>query len=102
MHRAGDEVDTERAMANEGAPPIGEIGALFVEPGVMGAGVGRVLWAHAVAAARAAGFVRLRIDADPGAEGFYLRMGARRCGDSPSGSVPGRTLPRLEFDCRAT
>jgi GNAT superfamily N-acetyltransferase len=82
----------------EGEPPEGEIGALFVEPDVIGSGAGRALWAHAVAIARRAGFCRLRIDADPGAEGFYLRMGAQRCGEAPSGSVPGRMLPRLEYD----
>lgn len=88
----------------EGEPPEGEIGALFVEPDAIGSGTGagRALFAHAVSVARAAGFARLRIDADPDAEGFYLRMGARRVGEAPSGSVPGRVLPRLEYDLSAT
>nr|WP_211354784.1 hypothetical protein [Stackebrandtia albiflava] len=34
-------------------------------------------------------------DADPGAEPFYRRMGAVRIGEAPSGSVPGRVLPRM-------
>jgi GNAT superfamily N-acetyltransferase len=82
----------------EGSPPEGEIGALFVEPREIGAGAGRALWLHAVATARAAGFARLIVDADPGAEGFYLRMGATRVGESPSGSLPGRMLPRLVYE----
>lgn len=82
----------------EGDPPAGEIGSLFVEPDVIGSGAGRALWDHAVGVARAAGFARLLIAADPGAEGFYLRMGALRRGEVPSGSVPGRVLPRLEYD----
>jgi GNAT superfamily N-acetyltransferase len=88
----------------EGDPPEGEIGALFVEPDLIGsgAGAGRALFDHAARVARAAGFARLRIDADPGAEGFYLRMGARRVGEAPSGSVPGRALPRLEYVLSAT
>jgi SAM-dependent methyltransferase len=41
--------------------------------------------------------VRLTIDADPHAEAFYVAMGAARVGESPSGSIPGRMLPRLEL-----
>jgi GNAT superfamily N-acetyltransferase len=83
----------------EGDPPEGEIGALFVEPALIrGVGAGRALWAHALELARAAGFARLLIAADPDAEGFYLRMGARRCGEVPSRSVPGRMLPQLSYD----
>jgi GNAT superfamily N-acetyltransferase len=81
-----------------GAPPDGEIAALFVEPDVIGSGAGRALFARVIDLARAAGFTRLTIDSDPGAEGFYLRMGARRSGESPSGSHPGRMLPRLVYD----
>ncbi|HEU4410261.1 MAG TPA: GNAT family N-acetyltransferase [Polyangiaceae bacterium] len=88
----------------EGEPPEGEIGALFVEPDLIGSGsgAGRALFAHAAAVARSAGFACLLIDADPGAEGFYLRLGARRVGEAPSGSVPGRMLPRLAYEIVAT
>ncbi|MCU0683879.1 MAG: SDR family NAD(P)-dependent oxidoreductase [Polyangiaceae bacterium] len=82
----------------EGDPPFGEIGALFIEPALMGVGAGQALWLHAVEAARAAGFALLSIDSDPGAEGFYLRMGARRVGESPSASIPGRMLPCLVYE----
>lgn len=37
------------------------------------------------------------IDAGPGAVGFYQAMGAERAGTAPSGSIPGRTLPRLRY-----
>lgn len=37
------------------------------------------------------------IDADPNAEPFYRAMGAVRIGATPSGSIPGRELPLLEF-----
>ncbi|HEU4538100.1 MAG TPA: GNAT family N-acetyltransferase, partial [Polyangiaceae bacterium] len=82
----------------DGRPPFGEIGALFVEPRAIGTGAGRALWLHAVDAARAAGFALLSVDSDPEAEGFYLRMGARRVGESPSGSIPGRVLPCLMYE----
>ncbi|MCB9761828.1 MAG: GNAT family N-acetyltransferase [Alphaproteobacteria bacterium] len=75
-----------------------ELDDLFVEPGAIGQGVGRRLMAHAVEAARRAGYARLRIEADPFAEGFYQRMGARRVGEAPSQSIPGRMLPLLLLD----
>jgi GNAT superfamily N-acetyltransferase len=81
-----------------GDPPVGSLDHLFVEPAEIGTGVGRTLWRHAVAAAQSLGFTRIQIEADPGAEAFYLAMGARRRGTAPSGSIPGRELPLLEYD----
>ncbi|MGP3910072.1 GNAT family N-acetyltransferase [Nonomuraea sp. 10N515B] len=79
----------------EGDPPEGELGMLFVEPDAIGQGIGRLLFEHAVAGARGLGFARLVIEADPHAEPFYLAMGATRIGMTPSGSIPGRSLPLL-------
>jgi GNAT superfamily N-acetyltransferase len=73
-----------------------EVVACFVEPQTIGRGVGRALWRHAEALAMAAGAGTLGVDSDPFAEGFYLAMGAVRIGESPSGAIPGRLLPRLE------
>lgn len=82
----------------EGDPPVGEVGLLFVEPDAIGAGVGRDLYHHVLATARASGFTRLRIEADPNAVSFYRAMGARAAGGGPSGSVPGRGLPVFAVD----
>ena len=79
-----------------GDPPEGTLADLFVEPDHIGTGVGRALWHHAIGAARTLGFERLTLEADPGAEPFYLAMGAHRIGSVPSGSIPGRVLPVLE------
>ena len=81
----------------DGRPPEGVLTNLWVDPDAIGSGVGRRLWTHAVESARAGGFSGLLIDADPNAEGFYLRMGAERIGEQPSGSIPGRMLPLLRF-----
>ncbi len=81
----------------DGGPPVAELGQMFVEPVHIGRGIGTALWRHAVARAVADGIHTLTIDADPFAEGFYLAMGATRTGTVPSGSVPGRELPRLAF-----
>jgi GNAT superfamily N-acetyltransferase len=79
----------------DGQPPRGELGNLWVDPPAIGTGLGRRLWDHALAIARTAGFTELRIESDPNAEGFYLAMGAQPAGRTPSGSIPGRTLPLL-------
>ena len=72
-----------------------ELRMIFVEPVWVRSGVGRVLWAHAEAHALAFGAETLELDADPNAMPFYERMGMRQIGESPSGSIPGRTLPRM-------
>lgn len=81
----------------EGEPPAGELGMLFVDPAVIGRGVGGALFARLAASATELGFHRLTIASDPNAEPFYLARGAVRIGAVPSGSVPGRVLPLLAF-----
>jgi len=80
-----------------GTPPVGDLAHLFVDPPFIGTGLGRTLFEETVGLAREAGFTRVTVDADPGAEGFYLRMGAERAGSSRSGSIPGRVLPHLAY-----
>ncbi len=76
-----------------------ELDHLWVHPSALGAGVGRVLYAHAVAVARRGGARTLVIDADPNAAGFYERMGARRTGAVPA-SMDGveRARPQYTVD----
>lgn len=71
---------------------------LFVEPTLLRGGVGRVLFEWAKTTAAASGAARMVIEADPDAVPFYRRLGARDDGFAPSGSVPGRLLPRLVLD----
>jgi GNAT superfamily N-acetyltransferase len=58
-----------------------ELEHLWVLPERMGAGVGRALFEHAVRTAASLGAGVVGIEADPNAEGFYRRMGARRVGE---------------------
>ncbi|OAI43033.1 hypothetical protein AYO41_00510 [Verrucomicrobia bacterium SCGC AG-212-E04] len=71
--------------------------SLFVAPEWIRHGFGEKLWRHAVDFARGAGHKSFLIESDPNAEGFYLRMGARRVGDIVS-PASGRTLPLLQYD----
>lgn len=81
--------------------PIGEeadLTKLFVDPAALRSGIGRLLFAWASDAARGMGARCLVIEADPDAAPFYRRLGARDAGLVPSGSIAGRTLPKLIFD----
>lgn len=69
--------------------------ALFVDPSIIGTGVGRRLFLWSVEAARALGAARMEIASDSGAAAFYRAMGAVDAGEVASGSIPGRKLPRL-------
>lgn len=72
-----------------------ELELLFIDPGFMGTGAGKMLYRWAVSAAQERGARRLDILSDPGARGFYEAMGARFAGGQKSKAVPGRVLPRL-------
>ncbi len=74
-----------------------ELLKLFVEPQVLRKGTGKALFTWATAISRRMGAHQMIIDADPDAAPFYRRMGARDAGKAPSGSIPGRMLPRLTF-----
>ena len=80
-----------------GEPPRGELADLFIDPPAIGLGIGGALLRHARDHARSLGYELLTIDADPHAEAFYVHGGAVRSGVTPSGSIPGRMLPRLEL-----
>ncbi|ALV39085.1 GCN5 family acetyltransferase [Streptomyces sp. CdTB01] len=76
----------------EGEPPRGVLGMMFVDPDVIGRGIGRLLFNQVVETAKVLGFTEFTIDADPNAEPFYEAMGGVAVGRVPSGSIAGRTL----------
>lgn len=73
----------------------GELEKLFVHPDYMGNGIGKLLYDFGVKKAQEMSINSLLLDADPNAEDFYYKMGAVKIGDSPSGSIPGRIIPRM-------
>ncbi|MBB4305450.1 GNAT superfamily N-acetyltransferase [Rhodobium orientis] len=74
----------------------GEVRMCFVDPNFLRRGVGRTMWRHMEERARLCGLSRLGLDADPNAVPFYSAMGMAVTGEAPSGSIPGRMLPRME------
>jgi GNAT superfamily N-acetyltransferase len=100
---------TSIAVAEHNGKPIGvaqvkvvdgeaDLLKLFVEPSALRSGTGNALLVWASEIAKQLGATRLTIDADPGAAAFYRRMGAYDVGEAPSGSVPGRLLPKLAMN----
>lgn len=77
-------------------PAKNRLDHFWLRPEAIGLGLGRVMFAHASRLSREHGLRYLLIVSDPHAEGFYLRMGARRIGVEPSG--PNRMLPVLRCE----
>ena len=73
----------------------GEIHTFFIDPDCQRQGIGRLLWRKLAERANDAGLARLYLDADPAAVPFYRAMGFEVTGAAPSGSIPGRSLPRM-------
>ena len=69
---------------------------VWVDPRCHGRGVGRALVEHARTHARGV----IAIVADPNAEAFYVKLGARRVGEvaAPMPSAPMRVLPLMELE----
>lgn len=78
---------------------VAELEHMWIRPQHMGTGVGRALFLHAKERAARLEIPVLEISADPNAEGFYERMGARRIGEIKS-EIDGqpRVLPRLSVE----
>ncbi|HEV2904994.1 MAG TPA: GNAT family N-acetyltransferase [Pyrinomonadaceae bacterium] len=76
-----------------------EIEHMWIRPEQMSSGVGRALFEHAKARAVERGANVIELSADPYAEGFYARMGAKRIGEIPADmDGQSRVLPRMRID----
>lgn len=75
-----------------------ELSYLWIDPRRIRTGLGSLLWADAMRRAAGLGYRVLSLDADPHAEGFYLKKGAEKYGEVPSKSIPGRMLPLIRVD----
>lgn len=71
---------------------------LWIDPNFMGSGFGKRLFNFLAETARTHGAIKMRIESDPHATGFYEHMGARVIGEVRSAANPGRALPLLDLD----
>ena len=100
------DIDTSEFWVAETDRPVGVyklvtgtrsyVHLLFVDPEMIGTGLGKRLWCHLEARARATGSDMIYLEADPWARPFYERMGLEVAGETPSGSIVGRFLPVME------
>ncbi|GAA2586787.1 MULTISPECIES: GNAT family N-acetyltransferase [Streptomyces] len=75
-----------------------ELDLLFVQDGMQGNGIGRLLVEHMRSEARAAGLDHVRVVAHPPAEGFYLSVGALPTGTALANPpAVAWDRPELEF-----
>jgi len=74
-----------------------ELEDFFVHPSYQGRGIGRALMSTMLRICQARSVRVLRVDADPNAENIYQKFGFATVGRSPSRSISGRTLPRMEL-----
>ena len=77
---AGGEVVGFYALVGEGRRL--ELEHLWVSPGEIGTGLGRLLFESAMRRAAELGAEVVGVESDPNAESFYLKMGARRVGEN--------------------
>jgi N-acetylglutamate synthase-like GNAT family acetyltransferase len=75
---------------------LAELEHMWIDPQQMGSGIGRALFEHTTQRASELGLTELELSADPNAEGFYERMGARRIGEIAADmDEQPRVLPRM-------
>ncbi|HWQ07785.1 MAG TPA: GNAT family N-acetyltransferase [Holophaga sp.] len=74
-----------------------ELDYMYLEPSLLGRGLGRRLWEHMADYCRAAGTPTVHLVCSPGPKAFYLRMGAVEAGAAESLVAPGRKVSRLVY-----
>ncbi|EOP09047.1 MULTISPECIES: GNAT family N-acetyltransferase [Bacillus] len=71
---------------------------LYIHPRYKGKGYGKILWEYVIEKANELGLKSFTIDSDPNAKGYYLKMGAKLIGETPSTVLKDRLLPLLQYD----
>ena len=76
-----------------------ELEHIWVRPSFIGTGIGKELFLDAMERAARLNVSEVELSADPNAEGFYQRMGARKIGEVDS-EIDGQTrkLPRMKIE----
>jgi GNAT superfamily N-acetyltransferase len=85
------------AVTNTALQGIALLYGIYVDPARWKCGIGRLLFAAAVARARELKAGALMIYAEPSAEGFYKQVGAIRIGEGPFFYSPEIILPHFLY-----
>lgn len=85
------------AVTNTALQGIALLYGIYVDPARWRCGIGRLLFAAAVARAKELKAGALMIYAEPSAESFYKQMGAIRIGEGPLFYSPEIILPHLLY-----
>ena len=81
------------------SPSLTELEHMWIDPKHMRKGIGRALFEHTKRRAEELGSNTLELSADPNAESFYERMGAKRIGEVPADVLgQSRVLPRMRIE----
>ncbi|QWU44653.1 GNAT family N-acetyltransferase [Bacillus sp. NP247] len=70
---------------------------LYIHPCFKGKGYGKIIWEFVIEQANELGIKSFTIDSDPNAKGYYLKMGAKLIGETPSTVFKNRLLPLLQY-----
>ncbi|MBL8092442.1 MAG: GNAT family N-acetyltransferase, partial [Anaerolineales bacterium] len=92
--------ETSRLLRREEHTPRNdmELGHLWVLPEYIGKGIGKQLLGHALERCKLLNISSLKIYADPNAQTFYEKMGAKKIGESKSDLFgQERILPLMEI-----
>ena len=76
---------------------IAEIHSFFIGPAWQRQGIGKRLWQKILQRTHEKGMQAIILDADPAAVPFYKSLGFEVIGKVPSGSIAGRTIPRMKL-----
>ena len=76
---------------------VGEIHSFFIDPTWQREGIGKLLWQKIMERVKSRSIRSVFLDSDPAAVPFYEGLGFRVIGEVPSGSIVGRTIPRMEI-----
>ncbi len=69
----------------------------FIEPQYIGQGYGKIMWEHLIGECEMLGIKAFTLVTSPQAKDFYIKRGAKLCGEVDSLVIEGRKVPKLIY-----